>query len=133
MDLVNVDEAVDSIMCILFDSFSTMVVNKAAFRSDKVCNFIRGNSDTKWFDDECLVKKRDTRKYLRYYQSSYSPQARLAYLRARNDYNELIRNKKKSYNDLLRNKILSAVNKNDNSFWSLLKNKRRKIDEISIN
>ena len=77
----------------------------------------------RWYDRECIEKKRLARKASRLYHKTDLPNDRTDYVRKRNDYSSTIREKNRTYKRDIKDTLLKKRN-HGNKFWSTTKNIR---------
>ena len=77
---------------------------------------------SKWFDEECLIKKKEVRRYLYKHKHNKNNQTRADFVKIRTEYKKLIKEKRKHFSKYKVKKIVSHLKQNNNSFWSEIKN-----------
>lgn len=90
---------------------------------------VRINTDTaptnKWYDRECIVKKRAARKALDKYSKTRNEFDKTAYRQLRSEYKQIIQEKKKKHRQLMQESLLADM-KNSCKFWNTVKKARCK-------
>jgi len=81
------------------------------------------NNTKKWFDYDCLKKKRETHKMLKQYQKTHLPEEHANYIQLRKEYKTLLLEKKKAHRILTQQTLLNHRN-NTVKFWRTIKNTR---------
>ena len=85
-----------------------------------------------WFDQECRTHKHQAMKALRQYKRGKLVEQKANYLKLRNEYKGLIRQKKKMYHAETR-KALTNHARDSRTFWSIVRKvSRRKTNEPDI-
>ena len=91
----------------------------------EIAEFLKKNirlgvrKDDEWFDRECLTERRNVRRMLRIFRKNRNEENRHNYCKARREYKNLLKRKKKSFNDAIFDKLLESVN-NQQSFWQAM-------------
>ena len=80
-------------------------------------------TNKRWYDKECIEKKRAARRASRKCHKTDLPIDRDDYIKKRNDYSNTIRNKNKIYKQGVKDTLLNE-RKNGSKFWSLSKDVR---------
>jgi hypothetical protein len=88
----------------------------------------RVNTNTvtnKWYDKECIDKKRAARKALNRYTCTRDELDKTAYRQLRTEYKKVICEKKRKHRQILHDRLL-VDRKNSGKFWDTVKNARCK-------
>jgi hypothetical protein len=120
MDLIdtNIDQAVSKFNETILKASECMKKTIRVKNDDK-------QSSNKWYDRDCIAKKKDARKALRSFQNTSSHENKQKYNATRKEYKETIREKKKVYKTKI-HQSLSDSKHNSQKFWETVRNARQK-------
>ena len=85
----------------------------------------KGYRQADWFDEECKDSKLIAKKSLTTYKRTLKRSDKMLYVKNRNDYKRLIREKKKNHREAMSKYILKNLH-NSNKFWHIIRKKSRK-------
>lgn len=90
-------------------------------------------SVNKWFDEECLRKKKDVKTQLRKMRRNSSPMDIQNFLERKGEYKILCENKKREYEEWYVNHIKKALEENDTKkIWNMISSKKSKVGQNCI-
>ena len=72
-----------------------------------------------WFDAECYLNRRNVRKLLRKFRSTKDKDDKDLFVKARREYKNMLKRKKKQFNDNLLERLISSIN-NQKDFWNCM-------------
>jgi len=79
-----------------------------------------GGYERTWYDSECSSAKKQTNKLLKRFMRTHSNDDRAVYVKTRNDYKQLIRNKKRDYRQAKTKAIVDNLS-NGQLFWKQIR------------
>ena len=62
-----------------------------------------------WYDSECRASKRNVRKLLKKFRHTIMAQDRDCFCKARREYKNLLKRKKKQFNDVMLNELVTSI------------------------
>ena len=131
------ESACDSIaddMNLALEKFVNLLLDAGQCMKQTVCFGGSGRrASQRWFDPECREAKREVRRLLLRFRRSRTVESRNIYFTERAQYNNLIKNKKRSYRQLMQTNLLDH-RYNSGKFWNTVKNAQPKErHNISVN
>ena len=85
----------------------------------------RQRHTNRWFDTECKERKREVSRLLGRYSRTGKLEDKLQYLQKRSEYQNMIKEKKKTYKKSVQDSLLEN-RKNPSKFWSTVKRSRQR-------
>ena len=85
----------------------------------------------RWFDSECLMKKRDAKRALNSFRRTGSDADKVVYSQKRAEYKSTIREKKKTYT-LSTYQNLVDKKRNSNRFWDIVRKAKHRKQKYQV-
>lgn len=124
--LQNAYEALDSDVDLALNMFTETLLDAGECMKQTIWfNTGTERNTNKWFDRECLMKKREARRALNKFQRSGSDDDGAAYKEKRSEYKSLITEKKKQFKVSVQQTLVDNK-RNGTKFWDTVRNARQK-------
>ena len=116
--------SIDTDVDLALDKFVGTLLTAGQCMRRNVSSGSRVNQN-KWFDTECREVKRQVTRALRRYMCTLSEEDKNVYKEKRSQYQQLIKEKKKSYRQAMQD-MLTEKRKNGSEFWKTIRNARKR-------
>ena len=109
-------------------------LKKAAECMKKQINIGKRGKVDDWYDMECRISRRNVRKLLNNYRRTLSAASRESFCKARREYKNLLKKKKKDFNDSLIGSLIDSIS-SQREFWNIIhkriQNRKQQMNNIS--